>query len=325
MPDDYPDIADNPKPQKNDLIFRIALYSGLAIVIALSVGGYYLIKSHQVSFIKLSARNERSGPINPVNLNAGDDPFIGTIQPGEQKKDSDEASVYAQPSTGPVNGAASSENPGPKAARPQDNPNISQSKPPIKPVNAQAGSPSASPVSISDKTNLRTGDSAGAQMPAKGNSAIMSTDNAARKIPESSSQGRPEILDQLVLKDDNPFREKFVKKFQDTQAMKLEKAPRPAGKASKTIRFSKVGGAGNKPGVNLGTNELAILPGIAGSKDPGSDFRVLGVIQANNTALVLTNRGEMKIGSMVGGDIIASVTMNEVRLKSGRIVKVSGQ
>jgi len=72
-------------------------------------------------------------------------------------------------------------------------------------------------------------------------------------------------------------------------------------------------------------NELAVLPSILGGTDRPGDLKVVGVIQTQNTSIALTNKGELKVGSVVDGDSVAGITMNEVHLKSGRTLKVTAQ
>jgi hypothetical protein len=134
----------------------------------------------------------------------------------------------------------------------------------------------------------------------------------------SAPADQPEtLLSQLVLRDDNPFREKFLKRFQDAKEPKasLRGSTRSArsGQVSRSSRSGLTGG------------ELSILPDIADGGDRPGELRVVGVIQTREASIALTNRGELKVGSLVDGDAVTSITINEVRLKSGRILKVTAQ
>jgi hypothetical protein len=134
----------------------------------------------------------------------------------------------------------------------------------------------------------------------------------------SAAPAQPEtLLSQLVLRDDNPFREKFLKRFQDAKASKssLKEKGRSArsGRVPRSSRSSLAGG------------ELPILPDIADGGERLGELRVMGVIQTSEASIALTNRGELKVGSPVDGDAVTSITINEVRLKSGRTLKVAAQ
>jgi len=95
-------------------------------------------------------------------------------------------------------------------------------------------------------------------------------------------------------------------------------------KSGQPSRFSQSARAG-KAASGLTGGELAILPDIAGGGDRPGELKVMGVIQTQETAIALTNKGELKVGSMVDGDAVTGITMNEVRLKSGRVLKVTAQ
>jgi hypothetical protein len=134
----------------------------------------------------------------------------------------------------------------------------------------------------------------------------------------SAASAQPEtLLSQLVLRDDNPFREKFLKRFRDAQAPKTSlKEKGHSAKSGRVSRSSRSGLAGG---------ELPLLPDIADGGDRPEGLRVVGVIQTREASIALTNRGELKVGSLVDGDAVAAITINEVRLKSGKTLKVTAQ
>ncbi len=151
--------------------------------------------------------------------------------------------------------------------------------------------------------------------------------SAARETAPSVPPGEPPaFLGQLVLREDNPFRGKFLKKFQDSQTS--GRSQRQAARSAKSGQPSLFSLTARRDKVEKGLNgdELSILPVIAGSRhDLPGGFKVYGVIHTQDTSIALTNRGELKVGSVVDGDPITWITMNEVRFKSGRTLKVSAQ
>lgn len=316
--DAYPEMSDNQQSKKEGTVFRIAIYFGLAIVIVLAVGGYFYIRSHQLSFINCTAK---SGPLNPVNSAGSDDPFANIA--GDEKKTAGEASPL-EALESPVHGKSSIDKTVPVAPSPEK-----ISSPKEKNAASPIQAPSAPAITSAVPAQPDT-----AQSFSKNHGPLTNQEQAISPVttPEASTpkrsdaaKTRPEtILDELLLKDDNPFREKFLKKFEEAQTAKLPKDGKAKNKNSRNAQPLKPFIPG-KPGMNFDEGELGILPGIAGMKDPGNQLRVYGVIRTGNNSIILTNRGELKVGSTIDGDVISSVNMNEIYLKSGRIIKVSGQ
>ena len=133
-------------------------------------------------------------------------------------------------------------------------------------------------------------------------------------------------LNQLVLKEDNPFREKFIKKFQDIKT--TTKLQQQSGNSNEKGRpyLSASSAKKTKSGNNPDLNELNVLPAISVDRyNAREGLKVYGVIKTQDVSIALTNRGELQPGSVVDGDPITGITINEIYLKSGKILKISAQ
>ncbi len=323
--DDFPVIDDRAgnEKSKGSPAVRIALYVGLFCVIAISIGGYlYFQSTAGLLNKKLSGSRGLSSPKINISEASRETQFA-------EKSNTDNASPWVNASGNQAGQPPSSPriNPAdqPLQAKP-DSGRTPSSTPPAgavlslpAPKDTKQAAPSAPVKSVHAGTQPAAPKVASGQAPA---------DKPGQKVPAPAvhavSADKPEVFDQLVLKDDNPFREKFLKKFQDYQVSRSLKD----GKAVKFTQSARQGKPGGSPNAlaPLGGSELSILPAIAGANNAREDaFRVYGVIRSQAGSIALTNRGELKEGSMIGGDAVVSVGMNEVRFKSGRVLKVSGQ
>jgi hypothetical protein len=287
-PEEYAVLQNQAGEKGGGILLRIALYSGVFIVFAAGIGGYFYLSSARWSL------NKRiSG--NPPDLVKGIDLGKGESVPSSR----DTQFIEGQPGKAAQSVQSLSPNgPAPQASSVGDrftNAAPMQNKPeaPERPVPVKAVSP---------PTGEKTGRTA------VGTSTVPSDPPVQ---PET-------LLNQLVLRDDNPFRDKFLKRFEDSQGPKTRR--KNAGSS-----LSPRSGNAGKLTSGLTGNELAILPSISGGADRPGDLKVVGVIQTQNTSIALTNKGELKVGSAVDGDLVTGITMNEVHLKSGRTLKVTAQ
>ncbi|MBP7530064.1 MAG: hypothetical protein KA801_19240 [Syntrophorhabdaceae bacterium] len=285
--EEYP-VLENKAAQKGGRILaRIALCIGVFIVFVAAIGGYFYIDSTRWSLNKRISANPPA-LVKGIDLGKGegatssrDTQFI-EVQPGDAAQ-----SAQLPPSNRPVPQAAPVGDHVTNGAPVQNKPTPPERSVPVEEVSPPPG----------EKTGRTSGAATAAQ--------------AAPVQPET-------LLNQLVLRDDNPFRDKFLKRFENSQA------PKTRRKNSGSSRSPRSGNAG-KLTSDLTGNELAILPSILGGSDLPADLKVVGVIQTQNTSIALTNKGELKVGSVVDGDSVTGITMNEVHLKSGRTLKVTAQ
>lgn len=285
--EEYPVLQDKAEEKGGGILLRIALYSGLFIVFAAGIGGYFYLDSTRWSL------NKRiSG--NPPDLVKGIDlgkeervPSSEDTQFIEGRPGDAAQSAPLPPSNGPVPQAAPVGDHVANAASAQNKP-----APLERPVSVKA---------VSQPPGVKAGRTSGTAPPSP----------VAPVQPET-------LLNQLVLRDDNPFRDKFLKRFEDSQAPKTR---RKNVSSSRSPRSGKAG----KLTSGLTGNELEILPSISGGTDRPGELKVVGVIQTQNTSIALTNKGELKVGSVVDGDSVTGITMNEVHLRSGRTLKVTAQ
>ena len=288
--EDHPAIETKSSEKGGNILLKIALCSGVFFVLLAAVGGYYYLNYTRGSLNKRISSNP-SGLVKAIDLGGGENASTSREEPFIE---------------GPSNKAG----PG------------SLTKPSNEPAR-QASLAGASPgAQVTSKAPLRKVSVPSGMVPPPAEKT--SRDGMASKPPVSSDQ--PEtLLSNLVLRDDNPFRDKFLKRFQESQAPKMSlKDKRRSARSGEVSRSSRSGVAG-KGGSGLAGGELAILPDIAGGGDRPGDLKVVGVIQTKDAAIALTNKGELKVGSVVDGDAVTVITMNEVRLKSGKALKVTAQ
>jgi len=285
--EEYPVPQDEADKKGGGILLRIALYSGLFVVFAAGIGGYFYLDSARWSL------NERiSG--NPPDLVKGIDLGKGEGAPSSPDRQFIEGqpgdaaqSTQLPPSNGPVPQAAPVGDHVTSGAPVQNKPTPPEGSVPVKEVSPPPG----------EKTGRTPG--------------TKTAPLAAPVQPET-------LLNQLVLRDDNPFRDKFLKRFEDSQT---SGSRRKSTLSSHSPRSGKAG----KLTSGLAGDELAILPSISGGTDRSGELKVVGVIQTRNTSIALTSKGELKVGSVVDGDSVTGITMNEVYLKSGRTLKVTAQ
>ncbi len=283
--EDYPAVQEKASEKRGSILSRIALYSGVFLVLLTAVGGFYYVDYTGRSLNKRISGNP-SGLVNAINLGGEENVSISREEPfieGSSKR------TRQEPRTLPSN-------------------ELTRQASLVGVSGGIQGTSEAPP--------LREASSSPRMVPEK-----TVRDGAASKPPDSPDQ--PEtLLSNLALRDDNPFRDKFLKRFQESQVSKMSLKDRRRSAGSGQV--SRPRGAVRSVS-KLADGELAILPDIAGGGDSSGDLKVVGVIQTQETSLALTNKGELRVGSMVDGDVVMGITMNEVRLKSGRILKVTAQ
>ncbi len=285
--EEYPVLQNKAAEKGGGILARIALCSGVSIVFAAAIGGYFYLDSTRWS---LNKRISADPPalVKGIDLGKGEDvPSSQDTQFIEGQPGDAAQSAKLPLSNGPVPQAAPVGDHVTNAAPVQNKPAPPERSVPVKAVSPPSG----------EKTGRTSG-----------------TATAPPAVPV-----QPEtLLNQLVLRDDNPFRDKFLRRFEDSQV------PKTCRKNAASSRSPRSGAAG-KLTSGLTGNELSILPSILGGTDRPGDLKVVGVIQTQNTSIALTNKGELKVGSVVDGDSVTGITMNEVRLKSGRTLKVTTQ
>lgn len=280
----------------SNIFVRIALYGGVLIVFAIAAGGYYYLNFTRMSLNK-SVSNDPPAVMKAINLGGGQD-NASSREAQFIQVPSNEAKQLREPSTSNAPVSSPSSAPGDSdAALPV----------PVKP-DAKTFEKDVPPKTLSPLSGERTARNAG-------------------KVSSSASPDEPgSFLSQLVLREDNPFRERFIKRFQDSRTSgKLQKDGRLAVDPGKSSLYSRTG---KRERVVQGPaeGELGILPAIAGGKhDLPGGLKVFGVIRTQEDSTALTSRGELKVGSVVDGDAVTGIVMSEVRFKSGRTFKVSAQ
>ncbi len=285
--EEYPVLQNKAAEKGGGILTWIGLCIGVFIVFAAAIGGYFYLDSTRWSLNKRISANPPA-LVKGIDLGKGggapsspDTQFIDG-QPGDAAQ-----SAQLPPSNGRVPQAAPVVDHVTNGAPAQNKPVPAERSVPVKAVSPPPG-----------EKAVRT----------------LGTATAPRAAPV-----QPEtLLNQLVLRDDNPFRDKFLKRFE------ASRAPKTRRKNAASSRSPRSGNAG-KLTSGLTGNELAVLPSILGGTDRPGDLKVVGVIQTQNTSIALTNKGELKVGSVVDGDSVAGITMNEVHLKSGRTLKVTAQ
>jgi hypothetical protein len=288
--EDYPAVEGEGSKKGGSVLLGIALYAGVFLVLAVAVGGYYYLNYTRGSL-------NRSIPGNPSGL-------IGAIDigGGEKTSTSREAPfIEGQPGAA-VQTSGLSLDERAREASPAGARAVTQAAPET-PSAGRVPSPSGTiPLPVEET----------------GRESVASKPPVSPDPPET-------LLSHLVLRDDNPFREKFLKRFQDAQAPKMSlKGVGRSTRSGRALRSSRSGGA-ERTASGLVGGELPILPDIADGGDRPGDLRVVGVIQTREASIALTNKGELKVGSLVDGDAVTAITINEVRLASGRTLKVTAQ
>jgi len=279
---DYPVEGESSK-KGGSVLFRVALFTGVFLVLVTALGGYYYLNYIRGS-LNRRISGDPSGLVRAIDVGGGKNvpasreaPFIEG-QAGEILRTPHPSSPDSRVSD------VSPEKTGAGTQVASETPSVREASPPPRTI----------PSSV---------EKAG-------------PDGMASKA--SASPDQPEtLLCQLVLRDDNPFREKFLKRFQDTRTPKTSLKER--GSLARTGQISRSSRSG------LAGGELPILPDIAYGGDRPGDLRVVGVIQTREVSIALTNRGELKVGSPVDGDAVTAISINEVRLKSGKTFKVTAQ
>lgn len=278
---DYPVEGESPK--KGGSLLRVALYAGVFLVLVTAVGSYYYLNYIRGS-LNRRISGDPSGLVRAIDIGGGKNvpvlrevPFIEG-QTGETLRTPHPSSPHERV------GGVSPEKTGAGAQVASETTSVRETPPPPRAI--------PSPVEKA------------------GRDGVASKPSASPDQPET-------LLSHLVLRDDNPFREKFLKRFQDAQTPKTSmkergRSARP-GRALRSSRSDLTGG------------ELPILPDITDGGDRPGELRVVGVIQTREASIALTNRGELKVGSLVDGDAVTAITINEVRLRSGRTLKVAAQ
>lgn len=265
------------------ILFRVALYTGVFLVLVTAVGGYYYLNYVRGSLNRRISGNP-SGPVRVIDIGGGENvpssreaPFIEG-RAGETLRTPHPSSPDARVSD------VSPEKTGAGAQVASETPSVREVSPPPGTI--------PSPVEKAGRDGMASKPSASPDQPGT-------------------------LLSQLVLRDDNPFREKFLKRFQDARTPKTSlKEKGRSARSGQVPRSSRSGLTGG---------ELPILPDISDGGDRPGNLRVVGVIQTREASIALTNRGELRVGSLVDGDAVTAITINEVRLKSGRTLKVTAQ
>jgi|GEM_PF-7115240 len=281
--EDYPVVDAEGSGKGGSILFRVTLYIGVFLALVIAVGGYYYLNYIRGTLNRRISGNP-SGLVRAIDIEGGKD----ASAPRETTFIEGQACETAQPP-----GASSPDerarelSPANTGAGAQDPPG----KPSVKKTPAPPGTIPSPPEKVG-----RTG---------------------AVSTPSVSPDQSETLLGHLVLRDDNPFREKFLKRFQDARGPKL--SPKERGSSARSGRMSRPQRSG------LTGGELPILPDITDGGDRPGDLKVVGVIQTREASIALTNRGELKVGSLVDGDAVTSITINEVHLKSGRTLKVTAQ
>lgn len=279
------------------VLARIMLYGSTFVVFVAGAGGYYYLNFIRASLNETISNNPPS-PVKAINIGREggreafrDESFAETAPNGTERVPEPSASHTSVQST------ESGKSPGVV----------------VEPVKVKPGA-----------TSLSGTPPSHSRMPQP---RVAEKDDRGPKLSLQPSPDVAEtLLDQLVLRDDNPFRDKFLKRYNDSHTPRRpQKENRLPANTGQLSRSSKTG-RGEKTSTDPATSELNILPAITGGKlDLPGGFKVFGVIRTQDTSIALTNRGELKVGSLVDGDSVTEITMNEVYLKSGRIFKVSAQ
>lgn len=284
--EEYTVLQNKAAEKGGGILARIALCIGVFIVFAATIGGYFYLDSTRWSLNKRISANPPA-LVKGIDLAKGESVLSSRDTQFIEGQPGDAQSAQLPPSNGPAPQAAPVGDHVTNAAPVQNKPASPERSFPVKGVSPPPG----------EKTGR--------------------TSRTATELPAAPVQ--PEtLLSQLVLRDDNPFRDKFLKRFENSQA------PKTRRKNAASSRSPRSGSAG-KLISGLTGNELAILPSILGGTDRPADLKVVGVIQTQNTSIALTNKGELKVGSIVDGDSVTGITMNEVHLKSGRTLKLTAQ
>lgn len=281
--DDYPAVGYEGSKKGGSILSRVALYTGVFLVLVTAVGGYYYLNYTRASLNRRISGNP-SGLVRAIDVGAGKN----TPTSGEVPFIEGRAGETAQT---------------PRPLYPDE---------PVREV---------SPAGRGTRAQVASGTPSVREAPTPPGTIPSPAEKGGRDgVPSkpSASPDQPDtLLDQLVLRDDNPFREKFLKRFQESKAPKT-----PLKEKKLSARSGRLSGS-SRSGLTSGKSP--ILPDIADGGDHLGDLRVMGVIQTRETSIALTNRGELKVGSTVDGDAVTAITMNEVRLKSGRTLKVAAQ
>lgn len=279
--DDYPAVEGEGSGKSWSILLKVALYVGVFLVLVIAVGGYYYLAHTRASLNRRISGNP-SGRVSAIDIGAG-------------------KNAPASREGAFIEGQADETMRTPRPSSPDER--AGEVSPAKTGVVAQV---------VSGTPSVRASAGRGT-IPAP----VEKDDSDGVPSKPSALDQSETLLNHLVLRDDNPFREKFLKRFQDARAPKT--SLKEKGHSARSGRASR------SPRSPLAGGELPILPDVADGGDRRGDLRVVGVIQTREASIALTNRGELKVGSQVDGDAVTAITINEVRLKSGKILKVTAQ
>ncbi len=281
--DDYPALEGEGSKKGGSIVPRVALYFGVFLVLVIAVGGYYYLNYTRGS-LNRRISGSPSGLVRAIDIGGG-----------KNASTSREAPFIEGQARETV------QTPGPSSSDERVREAL--------PSKTGAGDQVAS-----ETPSMREASPSPGTIPSHVEKA--GRDGVVSK--PSAPPDQPEMLpSHLVLRDDNPFREKFLKRFQDANAPKISlKEGRRSPRSGQIRRSSQSGLTGGEP---------SILPDVTDGSDHPGNLRVVGIIQTREASIALTNRGELRVGSLVDGDAVTAITINEVCLKSGRTIKVTAQ
>lgn len=281
--------------KKNKKVFaRVALYGGVFVVFVVAAGGYYYLNFTRIS---LDERVPNGPPV-----------FVKAIDLG--KEQNDPPSLGVELAQGPPGKAGQLRIPPTSNVPAMPPPFTLNSKDAVLSVGTESEEKTGSLEILPSKTNSTSARNKG------GN-------NVDKSPMVVSSNEADTLLDQLVLRDDNPFRDKFLRRFLDSHA---SVTPQKSNGGSVDERRPYRSSTTERKVRGFTEEGLDILPVTIGEKrDAPGGFKVFGVIRTQKDSIALTNKGELKIGSIVDDDTIVRIDINEVSFKSGKTFKVSAQ
>ncbi len=280
--DDYPAVGYEGSKKGGSILSRVALYTGVFLVLVTAVGGYYYLNYTRASLNRRISGNP-SGLVRFIDIGGGEivpssreAPFIegraGETLRTPQPSSPDARVSDVSPRKDRSRGSGASETPSVRRHSPP---------PGTIPSPVEKGRPGWYGVEALCLTG-----STGTLL---GSACVEGRQPLSREIPEEVP-GCPDA-------EDLPERER-------------------------TFSQIRSGAPSSRSGLTGG--ELPILPDIS---DGGDRRESQGGGSHTNPGGFnsVTNRGELRVGSLVDGDAVTAITINEVRLKSGRTLKVTAQ
>lgn len=252
---------------------------------------------------------EKGAPVSPVP----------PVTAGDGTSDRTEAKMVAGDKTTPA---------GPSAIKgPPDEVKTVQpaANPPVPP--AQKNSPPqavASTPTAADGKNLVTPPAGSSSFPPRPAPQVVTPPARDKTLP---------VPIELALKDTAPFKERFERKYaeklkekknKETEALKTQQgvAARPGILAGGSpVNIKDLMSADGKP---LAPN---VMPGavLDGMGAPVAATTLYGVIISGDRKTAVTSKGEVSVGGKIDGDVVADITAEGIKFKSGRIMQISSK